>query len=180
MLLKEAQRPAAEITLASLEENLYWLVQMAIPDVPASASLRQRIQVSATVQRFWQRWWPTRFWREEPPHRLATTPLKRSVDVHPGEVIPQREVPILQLLLAADVHRLPADALLDRQVGDMMRQLLERLPEPQREALLLQVRHGLSVHEIAHVLGRSEAQTDDLLQQARAMLFRYSREPFKS
>jgi len=95
------------------------------------------------------------------------------------EDLPERERETLCLLLTADFRQMPEDALLHKEARDVMRQLLERLPEPQREALLLQVRHGLSVREIAHVLGRSEAATNSLLQRARATIFRYGQSYFR-
>jgi RNA polymerase sigma factor (sigma-70 family) len=80
---------------------------------------------------------------------------------------------MLQLLLSADIRLLPEDVLLRAEAQELMRRLLERLPEPQQEALLLQVRHALSLREIAQVMGLSEVETSELLQQARTFLFRH-------
>jgi RNA polymerase sigma-70 factor (ECF subfamily) len=82
------------------------------------------------------------------------------------------------LLLTVDTQQLPEDAALHKEAGRVMRHLLERLPEPQREALLLQVEHGLSIREIAQVMGRSEAAANSLLQRARASIFRLGQDYF--
>jgi RNA polymerase sigma-70 factor (ECF subfamily) len=86
-----------------------------------------------------------------------------------------REKETLSLLLVADIRQLPEDGILREEARSVMLQLLTHLTEPQREALLLQVRHCLSIREIAQVLGRSEAATNTLLQQARATIFQYGK-----
>jgi RNA polymerase sigma-70 factor (ECF subfamily) len=91
-------------------------------------------------------------------------PLQSDLTPHEREAI--------ALLLTVDIQQLPEDAALKKEAGRVMRHLLERLPEPQREALLLQVEHGLSIREIAQVMGRSEAAANSLLQRARAAIFR--------
>jgi RNA polymerase sigma-70 factor (ECF subfamily) len=96
------------------------------------------------------------------------------------EELPERERETLSLLLTADIQQLPEDALLRKEARRVMRQLLKRLPEPQREALLLQVRHGLSLREIAQVMGRSEEAASSLLQRARATIFRHGRSYFEA
>jgi RNA polymerase sigma-70 factor, ECF subfamily len=95
------------------------------------------------------------------------------------EDLPPRERETLGLLLTVDIRQLPEDALLREEAQEVMRELLARLPEPQREALLLQVRHDLSIREIAQVLGRSEAATNSLLQRARATIFRHGQSYFE-
>lgn len=97
----------------------------------------------------------------------------------PEAELSERQQETLSLLLAADVRQLPEDALLREEARQVMRQLLSRLPEAQREALLLQVRHDLPIREIAHVMGRSEGATNSLLQRARAAIFRYGRGYFQ-
>jgi len=84
----------------------------------------------------------------------------------------------LGLLLASDIEHLPEEALLQDESRRVMRHLLAALPEPQREALLLQVTHDLSIREIAQVLGRSPAATNSLLQRARATLLRLGQRYF--
>jgi RNA polymerase sigma-70 factor (ECF subfamily) len=79
---------------------------------------------------------------------------------------------ILGLLLTVDVRQLPEDRLLREEAGQVMRQLLARLPEAQREALLLQVQYSFSIREVAQILGRTVAGTNSLLQRARARIFR--------
>jgi RNA polymerase sigma-70 factor (ECF subfamily) len=54
----------------------------------------------------------------------------------------------------------------------VLHDLVEQLNEDQREALLLQYVEGLSIAEIATVMGRSPAAANSLLQRARAALFR--------
>jgi RNA polymerase sigma factor (sigma-70 family) len=179
-LLKQARRPAGEITLASLEENLQWLVQMAIPEVPASALLRQRVCALLAEPRFWQRGWPSCTEREEPTGRLSPPPLEWSAPARWEELFSDQEQQTLLLLLTADVQQLPEDIRLQENAREVIRQILAQLPEPQREALLLEVRHGLSVPEIAQILGHSEAQTRDLLQQARAAIFQYGQAHFEA
>jgi RNA polymerase sigma-70 factor, ECF subfamily len=97
-----------------------------------------------------------------------------------AEDLPARERETLGLLLTADIGQLPEDALLREEARAVMHQLLERLPALQREALVLQVRQGLSIREIAQVLGRSEAAANSLLQRARATIFRYGQSYFSS
>jgi RNA polymerase sigma-70 factor, ECF subfamily len=84
----------------------------------------------------------------------------------------------LSLLLASDLGQLPEEALLHEEARRVMRHLVAALPEPQREALLLQVVHDLSIREIAQMLGRSPAATNSLLQRARATLSRLGRRYF--
>jgi RNA polymerase sigma-70 factor (ECF subfamily) len=76
------------------------------------------------------------------------------------------------LLLSADIGDLPEEAVQHAEAQQVMRKLIAELPEPQREALLLQVVHELSIREIAQVMGRSEAAANSLLQRARASIFR--------
>lgn len=47
---------------------------------------------------------------------------------------------------------------------------LEQLPENQREALVLKYINGLSTEEVGHVIRRSMAATNSLLQRARESL----------
>jgi RNA polymerase sigma-70 factor, ECF subfamily len=98
----------------------------------------------------------------------------------PEGELSERDRETLGLLLTADIRQLPEDALLREEARQVMGQLLERLPEPQREALLLQVRHGLSIREVAEVMGRSVEATNSLLQRARASIFRYGQNYFQS
>jgi RNA polymerase sigma factor (sigma-70 family) len=170
-ILEQARRPEEEVTLETLEENLQWLVWLAAPEVPASGVLRQRVRAMTMIRRLWGSWSPVRSSRDAPYGRLRADPEEPWGWERRSEVFTRREHQILRLLLAADIRQLPEDALLREEARQVMRQLLERLPEPQREALLLQVRHGLSIREIAQVMGQSETQIYDLLQQVRSALF---------
>jgi RNA polymerase sigma-70 factor (ECF subfamily) len=84
----------------------------------------------------------------------------------------------LSLALTADIRQLPEDAALQREAQGMARQLLDLLPEPQREALLLQVEEELPVSEIASLIGRTVTATYSLLQRARSTIFRLGNEYF--
>jgi RNA polymerase sigma factor (sigma-70 family) len=66
----------------------------------------------------------------------------------------------------------PEAALERAEEQRVVRELVEQLNEDQREALLLQYVEGLSIAEIAAVMGRSPAAANSLLQRARAALFR--------
>jgi RNA polymerase sigma factor (sigma-70 family) len=81
----------------------------------------------------------------------------------------------LGLLLATGIGELPEAAVQHDEARREMRKLLAGLPEAQREALMLQVVHDLSIREIAEVIGRSEAATNSLLQRARAAIYRHGR-----
>ena len=64
-------------------------------------------------------------------------------------------------------------ALLERsERRQELRRLVAGLPEPQREALLLQYVESLTIAQIATVLHRSPAAVNSLLQRARAALYR--------
>jgi RNA polymerase sigma-70 factor (ECF subfamily) len=72
----------------------------------------------------------------------------------------------------------PETALLRAEARRTVRDLLARLKRDQREAVLLQYVEGLSVAEIAVVMGRSPASVTGLLQRARAALYRHGRSYF--
>jgi RNA polymerase sigma-70 factor (ECF subfamily) len=72
----------------------------------------------------------------------------------------------------------PEEALERAEEQRVVRELVEQLNEDQREALLLQYVEGLSIAEIAAVMGRSPAAANSLLQRARAALFRRGRSYF--
>jgi RNA polymerase sigma-70 factor (ECF subfamily) len=59
-----------------------------------------------------------------------------------------------------------------------IRQLIEKLPPDQREALLLQALEDLSIEEIAHVMHRSRASVKALLQRAKERLRNESQNEF--
>jgi RNA polymerase sigma-70 factor, ECF subfamily len=50
------------------------------------------------------------------------------------------------------------------------REALSKLPQHTRQALLLRYREGMSVEEVAHILGRSYKATESLLSRGRALL----------
>lgn len=49
----------------------------------------------------------------------------------------------------------------------LVRELLSQLPSDQREALILKYANGMSTHEVAKVLKRSDVAANSLLQRAR-------------
>jgi len=53
------------------------------------------------------------------------------------------------------------------EVSALVREILEKLPSDQSEALILKYSNGLTTRELAVVLRRSEAATNSLLQRAR-------------
>lgn len=90
----------------------------------------------------------------------------------------QQERETLGLLQAANLGELPEEAILHEETRQVMRWLLEQLPGAQREALLLQVVHELSIKEIAQVMGRTVGAVNSLLERARARIFREGKEYF--
>jgi RNA polymerase sigma-70 factor (ECF subfamily) len=72
----------------------------------------------------------------------------------------------------------PQAAVERAEARRVIRQLVDRLSNDQREALLLQYVEGLAVAEIAVIMGRSTAAIDSLLQRARATLYRLGRPYF--
>ena len=64
----------------------------------------------------------------------------------------------------------PEQALIDKQTGDEVRQLLNSLPEPFREALILREMEELSYKEIAEVTGVAIGTVMSRLARARAIL----------
>jgi RNA polymerase sigma-70 factor (ECF subfamily) len=67
--------------------------------------------------------------------------------------------------LLVDTSQDPSELNLIRQ---MIGQALDRLPDLQRDVLVLKYLHGFSVKEIADVVGKSEAAVNSLLERARA------------
>ena len=64
----------------------------------------------------------------------------------------------------------PPDELARSETADEVRALLELLPEPAREAVVLRFASGLTAREIAAVIGKSLAATEKLLSRAIATL----------
>jgi RNA polymerase sigma factor (sigma-70 family) len=170
-LLRQARRQGETATPEAMEENLRWLVHLAMPEMMASPTLRWRVRAQAMGHRSWlgairarfatgPRPWESQPYREELP---LWEELRGELTLLEWE--------LLQLLLAADVRRLPKNSLLQQEAIQVIRRLLANLPEPQREALLLQLVQNLSVPEIAEVMGQSEADAQSLLEQAWAMVF---------
>jgi len=74
--------------------------------------------------------------------------------------------------IASGVHRAPPDPLEeDREVpGQRVRQALARLDPAARTGLLLRYETGLTLAEVAHIVGRSEAGVRRQLARALAQL----------
>jgi RNA polymerase sigma-70 factor, ECF subfamily len=72
----------------------------------------------------------------------------------------------------------PEAALIRAEARRMLGELVARLRADQREALMLRYVEGLSVAEIAQVMGRSHGSVKGLLERARAALFRHGRDYF--
>jgi RNA polymerase sigma factor (sigma-70 family) len=177
-MLRQARRQGEAATPEAMEENLRWLVHLAMPGMMASETLRWRVKALATGHRSWRRAIRARLTRvprrwEPQPHR-EEPPVWEELT---GELT-RLEWELLQLLLAADVRQLPKNALLQQESRQVIRRLLANLPEQQREALLLQLVQNLSVPEIAEVMGQPEAAIQSLLQQAWAMIFQDGQKHF--
>jgi RNA polymerase sigma-70 factor (ECF subfamily) len=65
-----------------------------------------------------------------------------------------------------------SDSLEDTSEGISLefRETLAKLPQQTRQALLLRYHEGMSVEEVAHILGRSYKATESLLSRGRALL----------
>lgn len=157
--LLQASRSPHEPTPERLEENLRWLIHVAYPPVKASPALRQRVEAIAAAHRARLR-----------SEQAAREELQYWQGIEAALSKSEREA--VSLLLGADLRRLAAEPALREEARQVTRRLLEALPEPLREALLLQVIQGLSLTEIAQVMGCAEGETAVLLYQARASIFR--------
>lgn len=70
-----------------------------------------------------------------------------------------------------DERELPADSAIDlKRQAEHLRSLIAELPEPQREALLLQQEGGLTVEEIANATGVTRETAKSRLRYALAKL----------
>jgi RNA polymerase sigma-70 factor (ECF subfamily) len=108
----------------------------------------------------------------EAARRRSRRPERLMIDLAESE----REA--VELMASLDMGPLPEEVVLHGEARSVMRRLLDRLPEPQREALLLQTAEGLSIREIAALMGRSVAATNSLLERGRAAIFRLGRSYF--
>ena len=85
------------------------------------------------------------------------------------------DVPDLETISSADDT---GDACRRNEAALKLRSILMGLNETYREALILQYVEGLSISEVARVLGRTPAAANSLLQRARAAAFQVGREYF--
>jgi RNA polymerase sigma-70 factor (ECF subfamily) len=84
---------------------------------------------------------------------------------------------VLPVARAGD-HEEPASAFNQTEANRKIRELMATLKEEQREALLLKYVEGLSINEMAIVMGRSSTAVNSLLQRARATVFQQGKEYF--
>lgn len=165
-LLRRARRREERGAAESLEDTLRWLLKVSMPERAASQGLRERVRsllappppgCGTALARLLTRLRPHR----RASHRESQREAPRRP---PALTPPEREW--LALLLAADVRRLPPDPALHQTARRLAPRLLALLPEAEREVLLLRLGEGLSAAETARVIGRTEAETRALLQQA--------------
>lgn len=78
----------------------------------------------------------------------------------------RRGIPV-DLPLTIDV---PQSTCYDQAELIAARQMLDTLPDLERDVVLLQALDGLSIRDIATVIGRSEVATNSLLERARRRL----------
>ena len=69
------------------------------------------------------------------------------------------------------VNGMPSQVMERNEAALKLRQLVDGLPEDQREALLLQYLEELSIKEIAGVMGKSPEAVNSLLQRARTRIY---------
>lgn len=74
-----------------------------------------------------------------------------------------------------DPEHSPEDAAIAAEQRRWVHSLVARLPEPQRDALVLRFAGGLSSREIAAVIGKSDSATKKLLTRSLATLKEASR-----
>ena len=72
----------------------------------------------------------------------------------------------------------PETALERRENVHQILKLVQRLPDEQREALMLQYVEDLKIAEIAEAMSKSTAAVNSLLQRARASIFSQGRTYF--
>lgn len=81
----------------------------------------------------------------------------------------RKHKPLLRLE-EGDLASSGMDAFVTKAEAAMALRVVLRLPEAEREAILLQTLEDLSAEEIAQVLGRSVKATNSLLQRARGRI----------
>jgi len=84
----------------------------------------------------------------------------------------RKEKNLKEAELQSSRERISRDESLDSVSVERILEAVEALPENQRDALYLKIRHGLSDREAAHLLGISEGNLRKRLQRARQGLFK--------
>jgi RNA polymerase sigma-70 factor (ECF subfamily) len=104
---------------------------------------------------------------------IARRKLADAVRRSPGVVLP---LSAAESLIASDFS--PEGSLQRQEQLIKIRALIDKLPEDQREALLLQYVEELSIIEIALAMNKSTAAVNSLLQRARASIFEHGKTYF--
>ncbi len=107
--------------------------------------------------------------------KIADAQRRRSRGIQP-DASPEAQAEMWEVPMLA--HDEPEATALRAEVGRELRALVWELPEPQREALLLQAVEGLSIAQIALVMNRSQSSANSLLGRARETLRRRGAEYF--
>jgi RNA polymerase sigma-70 factor, ECF subfamily len=81
-----------------------------------------------------------------------------------------RVVPLAHVTVEIRAPTATEDAVLKREARAQLAEAVNRLPEPQREAIALRYAARLTAREIAVVLGKSDQATQKLLSRAIASL----------
>ena len=95
---------------------------------------------------------------DEPAHTISLDDVVRRLEGH------ERAVD------AVDPSRGPEEALMNTRLRSRLRRALEALPPPYRLVVFLRDMEGLTTHEVARVVGISEANVKTRLHRARLFL----------
>jgi RNA polymerase sigma factor (sigma-70 family) len=166
-ILKRARRGDADGSAGVREENLRRLVRAAMPEVEASAELRRRVEAMIAAHRARR---PSLLARYFPWLRARELAAALREQRRWRTAFTESERKILGLLLAANMGPLPEAAVRHAEAQALIRRFVSCLPEPEREAFVLQVVHDLPIEEIARITGRSVKATGRLLDRARARI----------
>lgn len=106
-ILHQNQRPDTEISPASLEENLRWLAEVALPEAEASEALRQRVHELCSAQTGRRQSFLSRllFWQRQPlsPEPGPGTLTEEGSAAAGGTSHPRRRVLVAGTVLVASI-----------------------------------------------------------------------------
>lgn len=151
--LKGANRPSFGQARAEYQGFIFGFVSRRIKPVEEAEDVAAEVFLEA--YRCWHRC-------RGPVHLWMLGIARRKVADHY-----RRHRPVFQL---RDAEQMTADAMSDFESELEVRQafeILHALHPDERDALSLQILEGLSIEEIATVIGRSAPATNSLLQRAR-------------